>query len=268
MVVKKYAGELDDIDLDPWVLYAKRSIESTFGDTVAIKDKSILKFGENELVGTSEATIMTLPTGTTEETYVSTNAIDTVSSSNAGDTQSYQVEGHTISGSDLTFVIQSVTMNGQNKVVLGTPLARISRISNEGATDNAGIIYGYEDDTISSGVPDTDANIHIMMPIGENQTQKAATSISSVDYVAITHIFAGIDDKTAASAVIRFRVRTIGGVFKTIFKHGVSSQHDMDLELTPPLILPKNTDIIVTADADGANTAVSGGFNSYLLKVI
>ena len=129
------------------IKYAQRSILSDFSDRVSVfeKDKQLLKFGRNESVGTSEATIMTLPSGQSEETYVSSNIIDTISSNNSSDTQEVVIEGHTISGSDLTFSSQTATLNGQNKVTLSTPLARATRVYNNGSADLLGSVFVYED---------------------------------------------------------------------------------------------------------------------------
>ena len=255
-------------DPDQWAAHAIREVYSTYGDIVDVKPKSLLKFGENLLAGTSESTIMTLPTGVLSETYVSTNIIDTLSSSEAGDTQDYTVEGNTISGGVFTFVAQTVTANGQSKVTLSTPLARCTRIANIGATNTAGAISVYEDTAITAGVPDDGAKVHCILPGGENQTEKASTTISDSDYAFITTIYAGLNKKTAGSAVIRLRVRTAGGVFRTLFKRAVNSLGpDLTLEFRPYLIIPQNSDVMITAEADSASTAVSGGFNSLLAKV-
>lgn len=47
------------------VHHALEVIEDTYGDAVSVdlKKKDLLKFGRNEAVGTTEATIMTLPAG-------------------------------------------------------------------------------------------------------------------------------------------------------------------------------------------------------------
>ena len=62
-------------------------IENTYDVNVKIKSKFLHKFGANALVGTDEATVMTLPSGVTSETYVSSNAIDKISSADNGDTK-------------------------------------------------------------------------------------------------------------------------------------------------------------------------------------
>lgn len=253
---------------DFWTEHALREVYSTYGDVVDVKPKSLHKFGENQLVGTSEATLMTLPAGVLSETYVSTNAITHLSSSSAADTQLVAVEGHTISAGLFTFVTQTATLTGQTKVALTTPLARISRIANLGSTGFAGSVYGFEDDTLTAGVPNTAAKVHITVTAAENQSLKASTTISNADYEFITDIYASVEKKTAAGAVVRFKVRNAGGVFRTQFKLGLNSVGpDVRMTFRPYLIIPQNSDVLMTAEADGASTEISGGWNSLLATV-
>ncbi len=147
-------------DVDFWVRLALDEIKSSYGLNVSasLKRKSLLKFGINELVGTDEATVMTLPAGSLHETYASTNAITHLSSSSGSDTGTVNVEGHTVNGSgEFTFLVQSATLTGQTKKALSTPLARITRVYNTGSANWVGSVYGFEDDNLTDGVPDTAA---------------------------------------------------------------------------------------------------------------
>ena len=236
---------------------------------VTIKPKSLAKFGSNLLVGTSYATLMTLPAGVTDETYISTNGITHISSSDAGDTQAVKIEGHTISGSDLTFVVQSTTLDGQNKVALTTPLARVTRVYNDDSTDFAGSIYVYEDDTVSAGVPTTNSKVHLIVPIGENQSFKGATAVSSVDYWLLTGMAASVNEKTAATVDVELQIRMPGKVFRTQFNFTVAStgSNSLPIELDPVIIVPKNSDVRMRAKASTNNVSVSGRMNGYLALV-
>ena len=111
---------------DFWVSHAYNLIYDTYGDVVRVKPKNLLKFGRNENVTTGECTIMELAGSETAETYVSTNAITHVISDDANTGDLY-IEGHTISGSDLTFATQTVTLTGTTAKALTTPLARATR---------------------------------------------------------------------------------------------------------------------------------------------
>ena len=69
--------------LDPKINNVIEEILSTYGDKVRLKNKSLLKFGEALNLGTTQATIWQRGGN---ETYVSTNIIDTLSSSSVSDT--------------------------------------------------------------------------------------------------------------------------------------------------------------------------------------
>lgn len=245
-------------------------IESIYGDTCYIKPKSLAKFGSNvEVPNTGYATLMTLPSGTDNETYPTGNDITTVSSSNAGDTQNIVIEGHTLSGSNLTFVSQTATLNGQSQVTLATPLYRMTRIHNDDSTDFAGSIYGYQTDTTTGGVPDTDSKVHLIVPQGENQSFKGATSLSSQDYWLITGISAAVNEKTSASVDVELQIREFGKVFRTQLNLSVESAGtgSFFIPLDPVIIAPKNSDVRMRAKSSAASTSVSARIKGYLALV-
>lgn len=237
------------------------------------KAKGLHKFGENLLVGTAQATVMTLPSGETAETHVTTNAINTLSSSSGSDDMPVTIEGHTVSGTgadaEFTFVTQTATLDGTDKVTLSTPLARVTRLTCDGTADNAGVIYVSEDDTHTTpGVPDTAAKIHLMVPVGENQSLKASTTISNTDYLLVEKVYASLTEKGSGYANIRFRVREVGSVFQTKFKRSVANGGDLDMDLPQLFEVPRNADVTITAEADNASTPVSAGFMGRLAAVV
>lgn len=250
------------------LVYAIERIKADYGDTVSVseKNKQLLKFGRNLLVGTSAATIMDLPAGILHETYVSGNDITTVSSSSGSDTRQITIEGHTISGSDLTFVVQTITLTGQTQATLTTPLHRCTRLyaDNTSTTELVGNIYVYENDTSTGGVPDTDAKVHLTLPAGEQQSRKASTSLSSVDYWIVTGFDADCYKKSAGFAEVRLEVREPGGVFRqkeaVAVESGAHSTHDFK----PYIIIPPNSDVRLTGVASAASTDVGGMIQGYL----
>jgi hypothetical protein len=154
---------------DPWIEHAKRVILADYGDTVTLeaKNKDLLKFGRHLAVQTTSTTLMTLPTGIYNETYVSTNIITSIVSTAAGDTESVVVEGHTVSGGDFTFVSQTISLTGQTAATLATALARVTRVYNSDSTELTGTVSVCETDTYSSGVPDTPAGVHCQIRAGK-----------------------------------------------------------------------------------------------------
>lgn len=268
-------GSLLSVDNDALIAQAIAEIESTYGDTVSVasKEKSLLKFGENPSVSTSRATIWYTGQDQANETYVAdnTNSIDTISSSSGSDTEVVRVEGHTETGDNKTFVVQTATLDGQNKVTLGTPLNRVTRVAHndESSTDLVGEIYVYEDTTISGGKPTDTTKIHLTIPAGQNQSQKASTSLSSQDYWIVTRISAGNKNKTGTNSTdVRLEVRRQGGVFKPVSKPliFVTGTED-DKSFLPYIIIPKNADVRLTAVSSASGQDIVGDIDGFLAIV-
>lgn len=271
-IIKEYTDGNVHVS-DPWMQHAIDIIWSTYWHRVGIRDKSkdLVKFGRNEAVGTTRATIMDLPSGVLHETYVSTNAITTVSSSSSSDTRQVTIEGHTIDGDgDLTFLVQNVTLNGQTQVSLGTNLARCTRLyANESSeTTLVGNIYVYETDTSTAGVPDTSSKVHLLIPAGEQQSRKASTTISYQDYWIITGFDSACYEKVAAYAEVRLEIKRKGGVFRPTNSISVNSGGFSKHEFYPYLICPPNSDIRLTSVGSGAGTDVGGSINGVLAVII
>ena len=253
-----------------WLQHAIEVIEGTYGDVVSVqaKDKDLLKFGRNKLVNSSKSTLMTLPTGTDNETYVSTNIITQISSSSGSDTGDVIIEGHTTSGGVFTFVTQTITLTGQTLAPLTTALARVSRVVNDGSTDLVGNIYVAETDTLSSGVPDTDAKVHLIVTAGLNNSEKGATTISNNDYYIMTSFYADCLEKTAAYGIIHLEVREAGKTFINKIDIEASTNDSGDHAFKPYLIIPKNADVRIRISANAAGKDFSGGFQGVLASVV
>jgi hypothetical protein len=242
-------------------------IYDTYGDKVNVKPKQLLKFGRtNNADNGTKTTIMTLPSSVAMETYPTTNAITTISSTVAGDTENIKVEGHTISGNDLTFVVQSATLSGTSQVTLTTPLARCTRIYNNDSTELAGTVYAYEDDTSSGGVPDTAAGVHCMIDGGQQQSQKAATSISQSDYWLIHSITASVlrGNSATVAADIFLEVKLAGGVFRQLDEFTVKSGPAFTEVYRPLIIIPTNADVRLTCISNTNDSEITGSINGLL----
>lgn len=271
---------LEDQPLDFGIQLAEAQILGTYGDKVSTlgKAKTLLKFGKKDDLGTTAATIWQ---SDTMENYATTNAIDTVSSSAAGDTSlEFTIEGHTVSGTGVnaqfTFAIQTVTLNatnGQTRVTLTTPLARVSRMYASGATQPAGDVWVYEStDTDTAGVPDnpnTSAHIVVKGSQGETQSFKAATTFSNTDYFICTGGFASVDRKTSATVDFEMQVRAVGGLFRPVARLALDSnaQTSQQIQFYPYAVVPKNADIRIIATSSAANTEVSAQFLGFIAQV-
>jgi len=263
-------SDLKDHIKDPWLVHALDVIEDTYGVKASAtrKNKDLLKFGRTEQVQTAKTTIMANKSGTYNETYVSSNVIDTLSSSSGSDTVDVKIEGHTINGSgDFTFVVQTVTLDGQNKVVLSTPLARMTRIYNINGTDLIGAIYGYQESVISGGVPTDGTKVHCVIPAGLNQSEKCATTISSTDYWIVTTIKGGVLEKSLNYGDFHLEIKNKGGVFRDVQDFAAASGGDGGYKFKPYLIIPSNSDVRIRASASANNKEFTASIQGILVKV-
>ena len=201
---------------------ATNEVLSTYGHNVSVVDKakSLHKFGQRADVGTTKVTVFDI-TGVNDESFLSSNLIDTISSGNAGNTQLIVIEGHTVDGDgNFTFVVQNATLNGQTKVPLVTPLARVSRLANIDSTNfvASSRVYCYQDTAIVAGVPTDTSKIHIETTATNNQSTKASTTLSSKDYLLLSFFNVSVRRNSGTPEVeFSLEVREKGGVFRTRF---------------------------------------------------
>jgi len=244
---------------DPAIERAIAQILGTYGDTVSVeaKNKSLLVFGRNEDVGTSPETVWlnggdeTLPTG---------NDIDIVVSTSGSDTGTVQIEGHTLSGSDLTFVTQTATLNGTTNVTLSTPLYRVSKLTNTGSADFVGVVT-VEDNGTSVNLTTGSA--------GVNLSQKCATSLSSQDYYIVTGVSVGVDKTQTRSVTFEFQIKPFGGVWLTVVQFETNSASGSVSQYgIPYFIVPKNSDFRMRATSSGTATVCSAWINGHLALVV
>lgn len=266
-------------EVNPLAL-AQQEIFMTYGDTVSAfeKGKTLLKFGRNPgMAQNTKETIWTLGGNETYVPFDGTNPIDTVSSSSTSDTaKTLRVEGHTQSGTGtdtkFSFVIQDVTINGQNKVTLTTPVARLSRAYVVGTDTLVGDVYFYEDTTLTGGVPTdlTKAHLEIEGSAGETQTYKTATTFSDSDYFICTGGFVSVTRAQAGIVDFTLEVRPVGGVFRPVARLSVNSvaQGTVQINLFPYKIVPRNADIRVVGIANTVNIVADAAFQGWIAKVI
>lgn len=267
------------------ISHAINEVFSTYGDVVSVweKAKSLREFGRNATVGTSFETIAEFQGTTANETFVTTNIVDSIVSSSSSDTsQTIVIEGHTVDGSgNLTFVSQEAVLTGQTEVTLTTPLARVTRAyvkssGTFGTTPAAlvGTVYIYDNTGgISSGVPVTPAATKITISAGQTQSQKCATSISSTDYYFIENFAAdiGVTGGSAVRVECLIEIRDIfnGGVWRPIGRNIelTVGQNGVVQKFNPLLIVPKNHDIRVVAKTNANTAEVTAQFSGYLAIV-
>lgn len=268
-----------------WAAHAINEVLKTYGDKVDLhsKGKSLNKFGRTANADSAvKTTLMTLPGAAVNETFVTTNAVDEIVSDSASDTGVVTVEGHYYDASnDLIFVVQDATLTGLTPVTLSTALSRCNRVFAKAGTfaapasDLVGNVYVYDSSstTVVSGVPQTASAVKCMVVAGLNQTEKAATSISSTDYWFITAVRIGISRSGGATvnADADIEWRQQGGVWRPLgleLQLRTASAPYETLELRPFRIIPPNSDVRLVVTSDAADTEAAGSIDGVLAKVV
>ncbi len=254
--------------------------------SVASKAKSLKKFGRSALVDSSKFHDLWPLSNSGEPNRPSTNALTEISSDDANDTEPIYMEGHTISGTDLTFIVQTITLTGTTGALLtsatqadgspGVALARCTRMENASttSTDLVGNIYVWDGSADTAGVPNDLTTVGGHIIITDQQTQQAFTSISSVDYFLITELEATVNRVQAAAVDIQIDTRNVatGGVWLPAHPEiglQTTGSTSFPLPLDPVLIVRPNHDIRVRAQGTSAtNTMVSAYFAGYLAEFI
>lgn len=253
---------------------AEKEIFQLYNKRVSIWDKAktLVRFGVNPDVNGVEETVWDIGG---IETYATGNTIDTISSTNVTDTEIIRVEGHTVIGTGVdakfTFVVQNVTLNGQNKVLLPIPVARVSYMENVNSFSLVGDVFVYEDTAIVAGAPTdlTKAHCKIRGTAGIDQSQKCSTTFSDTDFFIVNFASAGLEAGTGVdvAADVQFEVREPGGVFK--HRKVFSSVKGSSLtQINPYIIVPRNSDVRINCATTSNNVAVTASFSGYLATVV
>lgn len=272
--------------LDKYAL-AEKDILNTYGDEVSFyrKGKSLTKFGKTLQANASvPTTVAVYQDAVVNETYATSNSIDYVVSTSASDTaKTATIEGHYLSGTDLVFAVQTVTLTGQTPVALTQPLCRATRVYNSTsgtiaspAADFVGAVSVY-DATLATGTTAGKANVDeavkVMTVAGENQSQKCSTSLSYLDYWALSGLSVGIERTSGAGANVDIEIfsRRVGSVWRPIAASlpiRTATASSMEIALDPLIIIPKNSDVRVVATSDTNATVVHASLFGRLGKVI
>lgn len=257
---------------DGRLVQAEREIYQTFNDKVSVdrKAKSLIKFGKSAPLTTGS--LQTVWTVGGNETYVNDNLIDSISSSSLLDQEEIYVEGHTVTGTgfdqQFSFVSFTVNLNGRTRVALPIPLARVSMIYNNNGSVLAGRVVVYENTALTNGIPTDVTKIHIDIPLGFQESFKAATTFSNTDYYILTGGFGAVSGKNSGAADFYLEIREPGKIFRQAAAVTGSNSSLWVIDLDPAVIIPKNCDIRVRADSGSNNLVVFASFKGYLAKVI
>lgn len=233
--------------------------------------------GVKTTVGTFQGTVV-------NETFVTTNSIDSIASSDAGDTEVVTVEGHFYdAGNKLIPHKQDITLTGQTPVLLSQTLCRVNRIKVKTqrfaapASDLAGNIYVYDATAATGatdGVPIVAAATKIMITAGDNQTEKCAISVGNSECLLISSMLTSLSRAAAAtvSGDIDIEIREQGGAWRPCGLQ-IDLQKDATdtfyLPFAPTYIVaPPNSDVKMVGTTNTNNTTVSGFIRGLIVNVI
>lgn len=198
--------------------------------------------------------------GAERYTYSTTADIDTISSSNAADTQQLIVIGL---DSDFNQIILTPTLNGQNKVTLATPLIRFFTMWNAGSTDLAGNVYCYVDGDITNGVPDVITTVRGYIEIGDNQALMCQWTVPNGKTAYFYNIEFGLTSPPQGGrADFQAIFRENGGVFRSAATFAMTSDGTTYTQILSPVpnTFPEKIDFSVLADVSANGIGFSTTF--------
>lgn len=250
-----------------------RSFEQLVAEGAVPGYSMVEKFGENPDIDVAGTPAVIWSYGGMY-TYSDTADIDSIVGEDALDITEVTIQGL---DANWALVTQTVTLNGQTRVALSTPLIRCFRMWNSGAIPFLGPVYVYVNTAIVAGVP-TDgtkvrAEIHLDASTGlsSGQTEMALFTVPDGYRGYLYNGYVGISrGGNLATAEFTPQVRTNGGVFRTIYRAAVIGQGNSHLQQPYrfPIQIPPKSDFQVVCVNVGANdTGVFAGFTIVLKKI-
>ena len=223
----------------------------------------VFKFGLNQNIGTSIATIWT--EGGLYQ-YLTSPSTLTISSTSANDSaagtgvQSVIVEG--LDANNDVFIEEFAT-NGQIPVTVTTDLFRVFRIAGGDAgsqTVNDGIIY-LGTGTVTAGVP---ANVFATITVGRGQSLMAVFTVPAGHVVKIDTAFAAV----AKSSNVEVCLVTRAGPTKTFRTRALYSNFESTISQTLQWagVLGPGTDMELRANAITGTASVAALVEMLLIK--
>lgn len=285
-----YKIEYDQIDAAARILYAKKAAADKFGYPVRMTDDNRLFVATQDMYGAYPTinkfgSAPDFDTGDGEVTiwdgaddggiaemqynYSSTADIDSVSSSDAGDSQDVEIQGL---DSNYALTVQTVTLNGQTAVTMGTNLIRVFRVKNVGSVDLTGDAYVYVGTSpLSGGIPTTTSTVRAIAISENNQTEMAIYTVPSgyTGYFHSMYVRGGGASRTA-EYIFRIKARPFGQVFQLKYRGSFDDdvERGHDHHWASPIGFPAKTDIAVTCELiTGAVSAalIIAGFDMVLI---
>jgi hypothetical protein len=195
--------------------------------------------------------------GAEEYTWSTTEAIDSMSSSDAADTEEI-----TITMLDINYVefTQTVNLNGQARVPL-IPGFRFNRAYNSNGTKFLGNVYIYEDVALTAGVPNDVTLVRGYLSTSGQQTLQSMYTVPAGKTAFLYELKTSMGGRKAGITTYEAFLRVEGGVFLIKDTHDLmatGSSYANDV-FTAPRTFPAKTDFKpkITVDTNGLGFAVS-----------
>ncbi|RLG44739.1 MAG: hypothetical protein DRN81_03815 [Thermoproteota archaeon] len=199
--------------------------------------------------------------------YSTSAAIDSISSTNDGDTQDVEIQGL---DANYDLVIQTITLTGNTRKALTTDLIRVFRVKNVNSSNFAGHVIVYENDTTGDdpGVPDDSSLIRSVVHPENNQTEMAVFTVPDGYTGYMRSWYASTAGaKRDSSHTIKILARPFGQVFQLKHKANidVTGTSYIQHEYVEPEVFAAKTDIEMQMDTDIDAAGVAGGFDIVLV---
>lgn len=200
--------------------------------------------------------------------YSTTDDIDSISSTDLSDTQQISIQGL---DSNWDLVTQTVTLQGQIRVALTTPLIRVFRAFNDDSTDLIGHVIIYVNGATIGGVPSNSSDIRAVIDPMNQQTLMAVYTIPNgkTGYMRDWYMATSGGNKSSNYAV-RLVSRDFSKVFRTKHVSAMDALSPIPYhhQYTEPEIFAARTDIEMRVESIASPAAlgnsVSGGFDIVL----
>jgi len=195
------------------------------------------------------------------------NDIDSISSSSGSDTHDITIIGL---DADHNVVKQTVTLTGQTRKALNTPINRIQLTyhAQNSSTGTVGQIFVYVDTTLSGGIPVDTTKIRSYIPLtGTTSNEADSMSVKTIPAGYYGMIVFGKVTVTDAKALeLHFWGRPYGGVFKQ--SHHIDLlNNNYDYFFKVPQLIPPRTDLEVRANhSSGGAAEVSIHYDIVLIE--
>jgi hypothetical protein len=139
---------------------------------------------------------------------------------------------------------------------------------NNNGVSLTGRVAVYQNTALTNGIPTDTSKIHIDIPLGLQESFKAATTFSDKDYFILTGGFGSVSFKKAGAVDFYIEIREAGKVFRQVAAISATNSSPWTVDLDPAVIIPKNCDIRVRVESGVNDTVVFTSFKGYLAKVV